>query len=74
MRRAIVDPKRCKNCKVFQVAIKCDQDAIIRETAEDYSWIDFYHCRGCMKCKQYCVHGAVMEEVQPCDMQHRTTW
>jgi len=67
MRRAVIVPDKCKNCDVCSVNENCIQKAIIREDGIDKPWVDFYKCRGCMKCKPACANGAVIEETKPCD-------
>ena len=75
MKRALIDPKKCKGCDPCAVETKCpQQNVIIREDKTDKPWIDFYKCRGCMKCKQYCENGAILEEMKPCDPSALSSW
>jgi flavoprotein len=74
MKRALIDPKICRNCDVCEVNAKCPQKAVIKEDDNDKPWIDFYKCRGCMKCKQFCEHGSILEEIKPCDGGFSQTW
>lgn len=74
MKRAMVDPAKCLNCSVWDVADNCPQQAIIREINDDKPWIDFYGCRGCMKCKVFCKHQAVLEIIKPCDGSFASSW
>jgi len=74
MKRAMIDPKICRNCDICQVEINCPQKAVIREEAADKPWIDFYHCRGCMKCKSFCKNNAIIEEIKPCDGKFAKSW
>ena len=74
MKRALIDPQICCNCDVCQVDDKCPQKAVIKEDDSDKPWIDFYKCRGCMKCKAYCNNNAIIEETKPCDGGFSQTW
>jgi Pyruvate/2-oxoacid:ferredoxin oxidoreductase delta subunit len=74
MKRALISPENCRNCHECNVATLCPQKAIIQEEPTDQPWIDFYKCRGCMKCKQFCANGAVLEELKPCDGSFAQTW
>jgi len=74
MKRAMIDPDKCKNCDVCGVDEKCPQQAVIREAKADKPWVDFQLCRGCMKCKTYCVNGAVLEEIKPCNGGFSSSW
>jgi len=51
VKRAIILPEACRNCEICEAGEVCQQDAFIREKKEDKPWIDFYQCRGCLKCK-----------------------
>ena len=66
MRRALIKPDACKNCPVCSADRQCPGAAVIRESAGDKPWIDFYKCRGCMKCLGFCRNGAVGEITHPC--------
>jgi len=74
MKRALIDPKICHNCNTCDVEEKCPQKAVIREDKSDKPWIDFYKCRGCMKCKLFCKNDAVLEETKPCDGNFAPSW
>jgi len=75
MKRALIDPDKCKSCDPCSVETNCpQQNVIIREDKADKPWIDFYKCRGCMKCKQFCENGAILEEIKPCDPSAMTSW
>jgi len=74
MKRALVDPLKCVNCEICAVDEQCPQKAVIREDATDKPWIDFYHCRGCMKCKLFCGYSAIIETLKPCDGGFSQTW
>ncbi|MHB1153455.1 MAG: 4Fe-4S binding protein [Eubacteriales bacterium] len=74
MRRAIIKPDHCKNCMICLVEQKCPNTAIIRESKEDKPWIDFYKCRGCMKCINYCQNNAVEEITHPCSGKPGMGW
>ncbi len=74
MKRALVDKTKCLNCVQCAVEQNCDVFAVIREVPEDIPWIDFFKCRGCLKCKKYCKGNAISEETQPCNMGMRQTW
>ena len=74
MKRALIDPKICRKCDVCEINAKCPQKAIILEEKNDMPWIDFYKCRGCMKCKQLCKNSAVLEEIKPCDGSFSPSW
>jgi len=74
MKRALIDPKICRKCDICEVNAKCTEKAVILEEKNDTPWIDFYKCRGCMKCKQYCKHSSVLEEIKPCDGKSATSW
>jgi len=66
MKRALINPEKCRNCDVCAVSVNCPETAVIREEKADKPWVDFYKCRGCMKCKGFCQNGAVLEEARPC--------
>ena len=74
MKRAMVDPKMCNNCDICEVDAKCMEKAVIREDKTDKPYIDFYKCRGCMKCKQYCKYSSILEETKPCDRNFLKSW
>ncbi len=74
MRRAIINPDKCQNCEQCQITLLCKEDVVIREQASDKPWLDFYKCRGCMKCLRYCQFGAVEELAQPCDANQKMSW
>ena len=74
MKRALIDSDKCKSCDVCSVETQCPQFAVIRESKADKPWIDFYKCRGCMKCKAYCKNGALLEEVKPCNGGFSQSW
>lgn len=74
MKRAIIKPDICKNCENCQVEENCTYLAIIRECNEDKPWIDFYQCRGCMKCLAYCQFHAVAEVTHPCNGSAKQGW
>ena len=74
MKRALIDPDKCKNCETCAVNADCPEKAVIREEKNDRPWIDFYKCRGCMKCKQYCLNDAILEELKPCNGGFAQSW
>lgn len=74
MKRAVIDPNKCKNCIPCLVEEKCSNSAIIREDPSDKPWVDFYKCSGCLKCKSYCLNDSVMEISHPCDGNARMGW
>lgn len=74
MRRAIIMPDTCKNCETCLVEVNCVNSAIIRESMEDKPWVDFYKCRGCMKCIGYCPNSAVGEMTHPCNGSPSQGW
>ena len=74
MKRAIILPEVCKNCETCLVQEKCINLALIRESIEDKPWIDFYKCRGCMKCISYCQNNAVGEITHPCNGTPSKGW
>ena len=74
MKRALIDPAKCNNCQPCVVLENCPTNAAFREDAEDKPWIDFYHCRGCMKCKSLCEYQAIIEETKPCDGGLAKSW
>ena len=74
MKRAIIKPDICKNCVTCFIEENCGNMAIIRESTEDKPWIDFYKCRGCMKCISYCQNKAVGEISHPCDGSPSKGW
>ncbi|MHB9139681.1 MAG: 4Fe-4S binding protein [Victivallaceae bacterium] len=47
---------------------------VYTEKKDDKPWIDFYYCRGCLKCKPACPSGAVGEIIQPCNGKGRMSW
>ena len=74
MKRAIIDPEKCNNCDVCIVNEQCPEKAIIREEKTDKPWVDFYKCRGCMKCRKFCEHSAVIEALKPCNGGFASSW
>jgi flavoprotein len=74
MKRAMVNPDKCKYCETCAIEENCLSKAVIREEKKDMPWIDFYKCRGCMKCKQFCLYDAVLEEIKPCNGNLLETW
>ncbi len=74
MKRAIILPEVCRNCECCEAGKVCPQDAFIREKEDDKPWIDFYQCRGCLKCKPACPYGAVGEIIQPCNGKGKMSW
>jgi len=74
MKRALIDPEKCRNCSACAVNEKCPENAVIREEATDKPWVDFYKCRGCMKCKLFCPNGSIIEELKPCDGGLLKSW
>lgn len=74
MRRAMIDPVRCRNCSPCAVIDGCSMGAAFREADRDKPWIDFYRCSGCMRCKTACPAGAVLEISQPCGGKPRMGW
>ncbi len=74
MRRAIILPDTCRNCETCLVEANCVNLAIIRECKEDKPWVDFYKCRGCMKCFNYCQNSAVGEVTHPCNGSPSQGW
>lgn len=61
MKRAIIKPEICENCVPCLVEENCINKAIIREDVEDKPGVDFYKCRGCMKCINYCPNNVVSQ-------------
>lgn len=74
MKRAIIRPEKCKKCKICNAEQACQQNAFIREKDDDKPWIDFYQCRGCLKCKPACAYEAVGEIIQPCNGKGKMSW
>ena len=74
MKRAIINPAKCNNCKPCRVELECLHHAVIQETLDDKPWIDFYLCVGCMKCKGFCPNRAIEEIAQPCNGNRRSGW
>jgi Pyruvate/2-oxoacid:ferredoxin oxidoreductase delta subunit len=74
MKKAIIKPEVCKNCATCKIEDNCVNKAIIRENSEEKPWIDFYMCKGCMKCVNYCTNKAVEEIYHPCTGNARKGW
>lgn len=75
MKRAMIISERCNACATCQLDLRCENRVLIRETPQDKPWIDFYRCRGCMKCLKYCPYDAIEELVQPChNMEREMGW
>jgi MinD superfamily P-loop ATPase len=70
----MIDPAACNNCPDCLVGTKCEKAAVIRESADEKPWIDFYKCSGCMKCTVYCGYGAVTEISRPCTGKAAKGW
>lgn len=74
MKRALIQPRRCLNCRPCPVQTQCAMDAVLRETEDDKPWIDFYRCSGCLKCKLVCPGGAIEEIMRPCTGRPQMGW
>ena len=74
MRRLIIRPETCRSCQPCRASEECDRQAFLREDADDKPWIDFYRCRGRMRCVAVCPNGAIEELVQPCNGGRRMGW
>jgi len=74
MRRALIDPERCRDCAACLVIEGCDMKAAFREASSEKPWIDFYRCSGCMRCKKNCPYEAILEISQPCSGKPRMSW
>ena len=75
MKRVLIVSEKCNGCDVCQLDLLCENRVVIRENPADKPWVDFYRCRGCMKCLNYCPHGAIEELVQPChNMERKMGW
>ncbi len=59
MKRAVIKPEKCINCRSCSIQENCSNKAIIREDPSEKPWIDFYRCSGCLKCVRYCKNNAV---------------
>jgi len=66
MKRALIQPAKCRNCPDCLVELNCSMKAIIREDRAAKPWVDFYRCSGCLKCKTSCRNGSIEEVTQPC--------
>jgi Pyruvate/2-oxoacid:ferredoxin oxidoreductase delta subunit len=74
MKRAIINPEKCVNCTTCEAEKICRHNAFIREKPQEKPWIDFYQCRGCLKCKPACLYDAVGEIIQPCNGKGKMSW
>ena len=74
MKRALIESKKCLNCKICTALESCPRFAIFRECDDEKPWVDFYKCTGCMKCKNQCKGNAIEFITQPCSMTGRTNW
>jgi len=75
MKRVLIVSEKCNACAVCQIDTLCENNVLIREKPTDKPWIDFYRCRGCMKCLKCCPNDAIEELVQPChNMERKMGW
>ena len=74
MKRALIRPDKCINCKPCEVEEQCPMKAVFREEASERPWVDFYRCSGCLKCKTICVSEAIEEICQPCVGRGQMGW
>lgn len=74
MKRALINPEKCQNCKSCCVVENCPMTAVFRESSTDKPWVDFYRCSGCMKCKILCPNDVIEEITQPCNGKGRMGW
>lgn len=74
MKRALIQPKQCRNCSVCNVDAQCPMKAVFREDPSEKPWVDFYRCSGCMVCKGLCPHDAIEEIAHPCDGKQKMGW
>ena len=61
MKRVMIDQSRCIGCLPCKISEKCAYGAVFREDS-DRPWIDFFKCRGCMKCVSSCPQNAIEEQ------------
>jgi len=62
MKRVLINPDKCLNCRECKVAESCPQNAIFREDANDKPWVNSQQCVGCKICKAHCINDALVEE------------
>ena len=74
MKRALIQPEKCKNCMPCPVQEKCGLYAVFREVENEKLWVDFCQCSGCLSCKTVCPFGAIEEITQPCTGRPRFGW
>jgi len=74
MKRALINPAKCRNCQPCSIETHCSMEAVLRENKIEKPWIDFYRCSGCLQCKMYCSNKAVEEISHPCDGKQRMGW
>ena len=74
MKRALIQPRKCHNCQLCEVARLCPMTAVFREIQDERPWVDFYRCSGCLKCKILCVNDAIEAIIHPCNGQAVMGW
>ena len=74
MKRPIIVQDRCEACQPCLAEKACANQAFIREDPSDKPWVDFYACRGCMRCLTACAKRAIDEITHPCDGKARQGW
>jgi len=58
--KAIIDSKKCMQCKKCIVATACPIKAVFRISDEEPTFIDMKLCHGCGLCAAKCPEGAVI--------------
>ena len=79
--RSVIDPAKCKKCKmcmtacpyhaIAQITVPCEDNCpvgAIQKDEQGLAWIDFKKCIGCGKCVSACPFGAVHEKSQLIDV------
>ncbi|MFA5043149.1 MAG: hypothetical protein WC381_06030 [Kiritimatiellia bacterium] len=74
MKRAIIQPSRCRACESCEAACVCAFQTVIREEAAAKPRLDFFKCSGCARRKTICRGQAIGFVLQPCAGRGRMSW
>lgn len=58
IKRAFVDPNKCKVCKECMAMENCPASAMFKEDPDEAPYVE-PHCAGCAKCTKMCRHMAI---------------
>ena len=58
MKRAFINPNKCKICYECNPLLNCPAGAVSREDEEDPPYVETY-CVGCAQCIKMCQYSAI---------------